>query len=71
MACDFRTTGLSLKEQIYTKLVIVKKSSSVYLAETGVLSWEFPSSSKLLYLNMASHFYKSKSLVPLLPSEVW
>ena len=33
LACSFGTTGLSLKERIYAELVIVQKSSLMYLAE--------------------------------------
>ena len=36
MACGFGMTGLSLEEQIYAELVIVQKSSSVYLSEAMV-----------------------------------
>ena len=37
MTCRFRTTGLSLEEQIHAELVIVQRSSSVYLTEAAEL----------------------------------
>ena len=36
MACRFGTTGLSLEDQIHAKLVIVRRSCSVYLMEAAV-----------------------------------
>ena len=36
MTCGFGTTGLSLEEQIYAELVIVQRSSLVYLSEAAM-----------------------------------
>ena len=36
MAYGFGTTGMSLEEQIYVELVVVQRSSSVYLSEAMV-----------------------------------
>ena len=43
MACGFGTTDLSLEEQIHAELVIVRRSSSVYLTEAAV-GTRFPAS---------------------------
>ena len=86
MACGFGMTGLSLKEQVHAEHVIARRFSSVYLTEAvvgtrfpallnvGVLCLEKSSrASKSLCPNgsMAGRFCESKSLVPLLWSEVW
>ena len=43
MACEFGTTDLSLEEQIHIELVIVRRSSSVYLTE-ATMGTKFPAS---------------------------